>query len=103
MHSTILEKRDQIVLACRRLNVTRLDLFGSAARMDDFDLATSDADFLVSFRPGTAAEAFFDLKATFEQILGRHVDLLDRQAIETSRNYIRRRHILSEAELIYVA
>ncbi|WP_158807239.1 nucleotidyltransferase family protein [Beijerinckia sp. L45] len=103
MHPAIREKRDEIVLACRRFNVARLDLFGSGARNDDFDIAASDADFLVAFPPGTAAGAYVDLKETFEQILGRRVDLVDRQAIETSRNYIRRRHILSQAEPFYVA
>lgn len=103
MHPAILEKRDQIVSACQRFNVARLDLFGSAARDDGFDTEASDADFLVVFPPGTNACAYLDLKETFEQILGRRVDLVDRHAIETSRNYIRRRQILSRAEPIYVA
>ncbi len=33
----------------------------------------------------------------------RPVDLLDRQSIEQSRNYLRRRRILQEAEPIFVA
>jgi hypothetical protein len=31
------------------------------------------------------------------------VDVVDRRAIEQSRNYLRRRHILQEAEPIFVA
>lgn len=40
-----------------------------------------------------------ELKAIF----GREVDLVDRHAVESSENYIRRRHILSTAEAIHVA
>jgi predicted nucleotidyltransferase len=36
---------------CRRYGVRRLDVFGSAARGADFDVATSDVDFLVQFGP----------------------------------------------------
>jgi predicted nucleotidyltransferase len=60
-------------------------------------------DVLVDFAPEAPADFYLDLKESFEQILGRQVDLIDRKAIETSRNYIRRRHILSQAEPIYVA
>ena len=37
------------------------------------------------------------------EILGRTVDLVEREAVERSENYIRRRHILSTAETVYVA
>ncbi|MGD0633001.1 MAG: nucleotidyltransferase domain-containing protein [Beijerinckiaceae bacterium] len=103
MHPAILEKRGELITACEQFNVARLDIFGSAARGGDFNNATSDADFLVDFVPGTKSDVYFDLKETFERILGRHVDLVERKAIETSRNYIRRRHILSQAESVYVA
>ncbi len=103
MHPTISEKRDQLIAACKRFDVARLDIFGSAARGADFDSARSDADFLVAFRPNAKADFYLDLEAAFESILGRKVDLMDRRAIETSRNYIRRRNILENAEPIYVA
>ncbi len=47
----ITEKRDDLIAACKRFDVARLDIFGSAARGDDFDPARSDADVLVAFRP----------------------------------------------------
>jgi hypothetical protein len=103
MHPIILEKRDQLIAACRRFDVARLDIFGSAARGDDFDPARSDADFLVAFHPNAKTDLYLDLEEAFEHILGRKVDLLDRHTIETSRNYIRRRSILEKAEPIYVA
>lgn len=103
MHPMISEKRDQLIAACKRFDVARLDIFGSAARGDDFDPARSDADFLVAFRPNAKADFYLDLEDAFERILGRKVDLIDRHAIGTSRNFIRRRSILENAEPIYVA
>jgi predicted nucleotidyltransferase len=103
MHPVILEKRDQIIAVCEQLGVARLDLFGSAARGVDFDPAKSDADFLVVFAPETPESFYIDLKERFQHILGRPIDIIDRKAIEASRNYIRRRNILSQAEPIYVA
>ena len=36
-------------------------------------------------------------------MLGREVDLIERTAVEKSRNYIRRKAILESAETIYAA
>jgi len=36
-----------------------------------------------------------------EKFLGRPVDLVDREAIEASRNFSRRRAILKEAQSVY--
>ena len=36
-----------------------------------------------------------------EALLGRPADLIEREAVEASRNFIRRRRILAEAERIY--
>jgi predicted nucleotidyltransferase len=98
----IATRREELIALCRRYGVTRLEVFGSAATGDGFDPARSDADFLVTFTPVADADfgAFAELKEAFETLLGRPVDLVDREAVETSRNYIRRRRILREAELI---
>jgi hypothetical protein len=104
MHATIREKREALAELCRRYDVTRLEVFGSAARGHDFDPAKSDADFLVEFDRQTRLrplEQFFGFAEALEEALGRPVDLVERSAIETSRNYIRRRAILNEAEAIY--
>jgi len=81
----------------------RLEVFGSALRLADFDPARSDVDFLVTFAPRSRNNlaAFVDLKEALEALLGRPVDLVEREAVEASRNYIRRRRILEEAEAIY--
>jgi hypothetical protein len=106
MHRLIDAKREEIAALCRRHGVRRLEVFGSAARGADFDPALSDADFLVEFDPQSELrplEEFFDLGESLADLLGRPVDLVERQAMEQSRNYIRRRHILGEAEPVYVA
>jgi predicted nucleotidyltransferase len=84
--------------------VRRLEVFGSAARGSDFDPTASDVDFLVEFEAQNDDLArFLDFKAALEVLLARRVDLVDRKAIETSRNYIRKRHILTGAEPVYAA
>lgn len=101
MHPTISEKREQLIAACCRFHVVRLELFGSAVCRDDFDPDRSDADFLVDFDPESKTDPYLDLKAALEAILGRKVDLVDRHALETSRNYLLRRSILARTEPIY--
>jgi predicted nucleotidyltransferase len=89
---------------CRRFGVRRLDVFVSAARDGDFDAATSDVDFLVEFAAVEEDLArFLDFKQALEALLGRRVDLVGRKAIEGSRNYIRKGHILTGAEHVYAA
>ncbi|MGC1718597.1 MAG: nucleotidyltransferase domain-containing protein, partial [Isosphaeraceae bacterium] len=87
---------------CRRWKIRELAVFGSFLR-DDFRPG-SDLDFLYTF----AADVhwtLFDL-VTMDQelsaIVRREVDLVSRSAVERSQNYVRRRHILSTAEPIYV-
>ena len=103
MHRAIEEKRENLIELCRRYGVTRLDVFGSAARGVDFD-AASDVDFLVEFAAQNDDLArFLDFRDALEALLGRSVDLVDRSAINASRNYIRRRAILRGAETVYAA
>ena len=104
MHQLIDQHRTEIARLCRRYGVRRLEVFGSAARGTDFDPVSSDADFLVEFEPGGQVSPlgrFVGLAEDLEALLGRSVDLAERQAIESSRNYLRRNHILAEAETVY--
>jgi uncharacterized protein len=104
VHAEIADKRDALIALCKRYDVVRLEVFGSAARGADFDPAVSDADFLVEFGPqGNDLARFFDFKEALETVLARPVDLVERRAVEASRNYIRRRHILAETEAVYAA
>jgi predicted nucleotidyltransferase len=102
MKADIADKLDALADICRRHGVSRLEIFGSAAR-DDFDPARSDVDFLVTFQPEVRNDisALDDLKESLEELLGRAVDLVERETIETSRNFIRRRAILREARTLY--
>lgn len=104
MIATIAEKRADLASLCRRYGVARLEVFGSAARAADFDPARSDVDFLVELAPPADDLArWLDLGEALEALLGRPVDLIDRRTVETSRNYIRRRSILADAEIVYAA
>ncbi|MBK5958928.1 DNA polymerase beta [Rhodoplanes elegans] len=102
MNTLLSEKRIDLAALCRRHGVTRLEVFGSAARGEDFGPA-SDIDLLVTFGPETRNDlaGFADLKDALEALLGRPVDLVEREAVEASRNPIRRRRILGEAEPVY--
>jgi predicted nucleotidyltransferase len=104
MHSSVIEKREVLADLCRRFQVRRLEVFGSASRGADFDPARSDVDFLVEFAPDArrGLTELLDMQEAFAQVLGRDVDLIERGAIERSRNYLRRRLILGEAEAVYV-
>jgi len=95
--------QERVAEFCRKYRVRKLSLFGSALR-EDFR-PDSDVDVLVSFAED-ARYSLFELAAMEEElasILGRKVDLVEREAIEQSENYIRRRHILQSEEPLYVA
>jgi predicted nucleotidyltransferase len=88
---------------CRKWKIAELALFGSVLR-EDFR-PDSDVDMLVTFTP-EAHWSLLDLVKMEEELgmtIGHKVDLVERRAIEQSENYIRRRHILSSAEPLYVA
>lgn len=81
MAPIIERNREQIVALCKRYGITRLDVFGSAARGTDFDEATSDADFFYDTERSDQPEWWFDRLMDFafhlEELLGRRVDLVD--------------------------
>lgn len=85
MHHLIDQHRAEIATVCRRYGVRRLEVFGSAARGDDFDPAESDADFLVAFdlaAPGLSPlEQYFGLAKALERLLERPVDLVEAGAL----------------------
>jgi len=93
---------EAIATFCRRWKIVELALFGSALR-DDFR-PDSDVDLLATFAPDARWSLFdmVDMQEEIEKVLGRKVDLLSRRGVERSRNWMRRRAILSSAETIYV-
>ena len=86
---------------CRANGIARLDIFGSALRADFGP--ESDIDLLVEFEPDRKIGLFdfVRIEQEFSEIFGRKVDLVERRAVERSRNYIRRAAILESAETIY--
>jgi len=88
---------------CRRWKIARLELFGSALR-EDF-APDSDLDFLVTFAPDAAWSLFdhFHMENELVQLLGRDVDVVDRDAVAESRNWLRRQEIFSTARTVYAA
>jgi predicted nucleotidyltransferase len=86
---------------CQRWQISDLRLFGSVLR-DDFH-PESDIDVLVSFSPDAHWTLFglVTMQEELSEIFGRKVDLVEREAIVQSPNYIRRRSILRNTKEIY--
>lgn len=103
MHDAIADKQEALVELCRLHGVTRLEIFGSGARGDDFDPDTSDADFLVEFcrqDKNCTLDQYFDFRDALSLALGRSVDLVEVGAI---RNPYLRAAINKSKELIYAS
>ena len=95
--------KEHIVRFCQKWKITEFSLFGSVLR-DDFR-PDSDVDVLVVFDEDTHW-SLFDLcrmEDELKEIFGREVDLVERECVEKSENYIRRKHILNSVEKVYVA
>ena len=102
MQEIIETRKDEVAELCRRYEVRRLDLFGSATR-EDFDPSRSDMDFLVEFEPGgtlKALDQYFGLKEGLEALLERPVDLVVASAVKNP--YIRK-SIEETRENLYAA
>ncbi len=89
MTSIVKEKIPQLVELCKKYKVERMYLFGSAARGDDFDPATSDFDFLVTISeeltPEDRGENTFELMYALDELFGREVDLLTEKQLTKPR------------------
>ena len=88
---------------CDRWEVVELALFGSVLR-DDYRLS-SDVDVLIRFRSKRTPGLFgiTRMESELADLFARRVDLVNRAAIEGSRNYIRRKAILESARVVYAA
>lgn len=92
---------EKIAQFCDRWQVTEFALFGSVLR-EDFR-PDSDIDVMVEFHPEAhpTFSTLDQMEAELKSIFDRDVDLITRQGIATSRNYLRRNQILSSAQVIY--
>lgn len=103
MHQAIIDKQEEIAEVCRKYNVARLEIFGSAARGVDFDQVKSDADFLVEFYPvhtPDLATRYFGLIQELQTVLDRPVDL---SRIGTIDNPYLVESINSDREVVYAS
>ena len=102
MNPIIAESLGQLAAICTRRRVRRLALFGSATS-DEFDLASSDLDFVVEFEPmlpADHADQYFGLMEDLLEVFGLPVDLVERGPI---RNPYFRRVIEETQELLFEA
>lgn len=85
----VADRQNEIAELCRRFHDQRMDVFGSAARVADFDPTRSDIDLLVTFLPGHVPNisGFLALEDALAVLLGRTVDLVADKAIEN--RYVR--------------
>jgi hypothetical protein len=94
--------RKKIAAFCQRWRIREFSLFGSVLQAGF--RPDSDIDVIVDFEPGTI-HTILDLATMTEEletIFGRRVDLMTLPSIERSRNYLRRKEILSTREPVYV-
>ncbi len=96
-------QKEKLSEICRRYKIIELSLFGSALR-DDFT-ESSDIDLLVEFMPDSGITLFniVDLKDEFEKLFGRDVDIVPKNAVKKSRNYLRKKAILKNYKVIYAS
>jgi hypothetical protein len=74
---TLAQHRERI----RSLGVRRIGVFGSFARGEERE--ESDIDILIEFEEGGRSfDTYMDLKFFLEDLFGRRVDLVDRDAIK---------------------
>ncbi len=86
---------------CKEKHVARVDLFGSVAK--GCASAGSDVDLLIEFQPEANAGLFEmgALREDLEERLGCRVDLVTRNAVERSRNALRRKSMLDHLIPVY--
>jgi hypothetical protein len=92
---------EQIAGFCRRWNIARLEVFGSALR-EDFR-PDSDLDLVATYAP-EARWSLLDrvrMKCELEDLLGREVDLLNRRALEKAGSRKRAAAILAQTQTLY--
>jgi uncharacterized protein len=92
---------EQLQEFCQRWKITELAVFGSVLR-DDFR-PDSDVDFLVKFSPDIKIGLFelYEIEEELTNLVGRSIDLVFKNSIEKSHNWMRRKNILDTAEVIY--
>jgi len=91
------ELRSRLRPFCEKHHIRRLEVFGSAARGELGP--NSDVDLLVTLdEPASVSTGeLLEMAGEVEELIGRPVDFVLRQALEKSPNRFAREHILSTA------
>ena len=88
---------------CQGNDIIELSLFGSILR-EDFN-NNSDIDLLVVFDPIQKKKMslidLVEIQYQLEDLTYRKIDLIEKQTIINSHNWIRRQNILNTAQIIY--
>jgi uncharacterized protein len=96
-------KNDRLSEFCQKWNVVEMAFFGSVLRSDF--RPDSDLDVLVTFgsQSNWSLLDFVRMERELSELCDRPIDLVEKAAIEASPNWIRRKEILSTAQVIYAA
>jgi len=95
---------ETIAAFCRLHGIREFALFGSSVRTDFGP--TSDVDVLVAWARGFETRSvgeLTDLQTELRGIFRRNVDLVERENVVRSENYVRKTRILAGARPVYVA
>lgn len=95
------EIRPKLAPFCRKHRLRHLAVFGSFSRGQQE--AHSDIDLLATLENPAAvpADELFEMAGEAEELLGRPVDFVLRDRLETSPNRLAREHIFATAVTIY--
>lgn len=78
----LLDKKDELVELCKKHQIEKLYVFGSAT--EDRFTDESDFDFLIRFKDipfNQYTDHYFELHEDLEDLLGRKIDLLTEKSI----------------------
>ncbi|XGV87793.1 MAG: nucleotidyltransferase family protein [Limnothrix sp. BL-A-16] len=91
---------------CIRWQIAELAVFGSILRDDFRDRGDciSDIDLLYSLDQSSSHNLFdiMQMREELEHLCHRRIDLISKQGIKNSRNWLRRQEILNSEIILYV-
>ena len=102
MHPLVEAALPEIRELCRRLQISRLDVFGSAS-FSGSDREPADVDVLVEFdrrADGPTLHTYFQLVEGLEAILGKPVDVVTVDGLD---NPYFRSQVLAQRQQLYAA
>ena len=90
---------------CTRWQIAELAVFGSILRDDFRDRGddVSDIDLLYSLNQSSSHSLFdiMQMREELEKLCHRRIDLISKQGIKNSRNWLRRQEILNSEMILY--